>query len=114
MEFQELPEFERDLKKLLKKFRSLEDDLETVKKVLSVQPEAQPPLSFRLTGYNEQKHLVKMKKVTCKALKGRGSNSGLRIIYEYQKDVQKIIFVEIYFKAESELEDKGRIKRYYK
>jgi mRNA-degrading endonuclease RelE of RelBE toxin-antitoxin system len=113
MEFQSLPEFERDLKKLLKKFRSLKEDLETVKKVLTVQPEAMPPLSFRLNGYDEQKHLVKMKKVTCKALKGRGSNSGIRIIYEYQKDTQRIVFVEIYFKAESELEDKDRLKRYY-
>jgi mRNA-degrading endonuclease RelE of RelBE toxin-antitoxin system len=113
MEFEELPEFGRDLKKLLKKYRTLEEDLETIKKVLAVQPENRLPLSFRMTGYIEKYFLVKMKKIACKALKGRGSNSGIRIIYEYKKEMKKIVFVEIYFKGENEIEDKERLKKYY-
>ena len=113
MEFASLPEFERDLKKLQRKYRTLEEDLEIVKKVLSVQPKEQPPLSFRVSGYNDQTCLVKIKKVTCKALKGRGANSGIRIIYEYREEENKIVFVEIYFKGESELEDQERLRRYY-
>ena len=35
MTFEELAEFKKDLKKLLKKYRSLNDDLEVVKKVLN-------------------------------------------------------------------------------
>ncbi len=34
MDFDELNEFKKDLKKLLKKYRSLNDDLVVVKKVL--------------------------------------------------------------------------------
>lgn len=35
MIFEELNEYKRDLKKLLKKYRTLNDDLATVKKVLT-------------------------------------------------------------------------------
>lgn len=49
MTFEELDEFKRDLKKLLKKYRTLRDDLEIVKKVLEVMPDERPPFSFRIS-----------------------------------------------------------------
>ena len=39
MKFEELPEFQKDLKALLKKYRTLNDDLNVVKKVLEVLPD---------------------------------------------------------------------------
>jgi hypothetical protein len=39
MTFDELPEFEKDLKSLLKKYRTLNDDLDVVKKVLELKPD---------------------------------------------------------------------------
>jgi len=41
MIFEELEEFKKDLKTLLKKYRSLNEDLEVVKKILSVSIERQ-------------------------------------------------------------------------
>ena len=48
MEFEELKEFEKDKKKLVKKYRSIPDDLETVKQVLEVMPDERPPFSYRI------------------------------------------------------------------
>jgi mRNA-degrading endonuclease YafQ of YafQ-DinJ toxin-antitoxin module len=48
MTFEELGEFTKDLKKLLRRYRSLNDDLETVRKVLKVYPGERPPFSFRI------------------------------------------------------------------
>jgi mRNA-degrading endonuclease YafQ of YafQ-DinJ toxin-antitoxin module len=45
MTFDELAEFKKDLKNLLKKYRTLNDDLDVIKKVLEVTPDERPPLS---------------------------------------------------------------------
>lgn len=48
MTFDEIPEFGKDLKNLLKKYATPLDDLEVVKKVLTVYPDERPPFSFRI------------------------------------------------------------------
>jgi hypothetical protein len=47
--------------------------------------------------------------MACKALKGRGINSGLRLVYAYFSESQKIIFIELYHKNDKENEDRARI-----
>lgn len=59
-------------------------------------------------GKNVQSY--KVRKFACKALKGRGSNSGLRVIYVYQPELNKITFIEIYFKSDQENKNKERLK----
>ncbi|MFH1362075.1 MAG: hypothetical protein ABIH69_05415 [bacterium] len=114
MNFEHLSEFEKDLKKLSKKrFRSLPEDLETLKKVLTISPQASPPISFQISNLAAQHEIVKVKKFACKSLKGRGRNSGIKIIYAYHKEEQKIVFIEIYFKADRANEDGSRILKYY-
>ena len=61
---------------------------------------------------SEAIQVCKIKKFACKALKGRGVMSGIRVIYAYHIAVSKIEFVEIYFKGEKENEDHERIKEY--
>ncbi len=112
-----LPEFERDLKSLLKRFRTIEEDLSTLlraqivlfhklgvdnKGVLRI-----PGLPFSEPG------IYKVKKFACRALKGRGANSGLRLIYAYFEGADRIELVEIYFKGDQEREDKSRILKKY-
>jgi hypothetical protein len=48
MNFDAFSEFQKDLKLLLKKYRTLQDDLDIVKKVLSISPDERPPFSFRI------------------------------------------------------------------
>ncbi len=109
MTFEELTEFKKDLKNLLKKYRTLKDDLDVVKQVLATVPEARPPFSFRIDNLGLDTCVIKVKKIACKALKGRGVNSGLRLIYAYFENESKIIFVELYHKNDKENEDKQRI-----
>ena len=109
MNFDELAEFKKDLKTLLKKYRTLNDDLNVVKKVLEVMPDQRPPFSFRIDNLGVETCIIKVKKIACKALKGRGVNSGLRLIYAHFHDEQKITFIELYHKNDKENEDKTRI-----
>ena len=109
MTFDELEEFKKDLKRLLKKYRSLDDDLETVKKVLKVEPKERPPFSFRIDGLGLETCVIKEKKIACKSLKGRGVNTGLRLIYAHFEEEQSITLVELYHKNNKENEDRDRI-----
>ena len=109
MTFDELAGFKKDLKTLLKKHRSLNDDLEVVKKVLDIMPDVRPPFSFRIDDLGLETCIMKVKKIACKSLKGRGVNSGLRLIYAHFKEDQKITFIELYHKNDKENEDRRRI-----
>ena len=109
MIFEELAEFKKDLKKLLKKYRSLNDDLKVVRKVLRVEPNERPPFSFRIDGLGIETCVIKVKKIACKSLKGRGVNSGLRLIYAHFEAEQRIVFIELFHKSDKENEDRKRI-----
>lgn len=114
MNFDELPEFKRDLKTLLKKYRTLHDDITVVKKVLEILPDERPPFSFRIDQLGIETCVIKIKKMACKALKGKGVNSGFRLVYAYFPDLQKIIFIELYHKNNKENEDRNRIIENFK
>jgi mRNA-degrading endonuclease RelE of RelBE toxin-antitoxin system len=109
MKFEQLKEFEKDLKKLLKRHKTLEDDLAVVKKVLSTEPDARPPFSYRIEGLGLQSCVIKVKKIACRTLKGRGANSGLRLIYAHFEEEEKIVLIELFHKTDKELEDRERI-----
>jgi mRNA-degrading endonuclease YafQ of YafQ-DinJ toxin-antitoxin module len=109
MTFDELIEFKKDLKNLLKKYRTLNDDLEVVKKVLEIMPDERPPFIYRIDNSGLKTCVIKVKKIACKALKGRGVNSGLRLIYAHFEKEQKITFIELYHKNDKENEERQRI-----
>ena len=113
----ELPEFKKDFKKLTKKFKTLPGDFEVFK---SIQLKAFHKLkrdnkgNLRISNIGINYPLIyKVVKFACRALKGRGAKSGIRIIYAYYPDKDKIEFIEIYYKGEKENEDRERILRYY-
>ncbi|MBK8702787.1 MAG: hypothetical protein IPN33_03665 [Saprospiraceae bacterium] len=109
MEFYELPEFEKDVKQLLKKYRTLNDDLEVVKSILIKKPDDRPPFSFLINNLGIKTCVIKVKKIACKALKGSGVNSGLRLIYAYLKEENAIVLIEVYHKNDKKMEDRQRI-----
>lgn len=114
IQFDELPEFKKDLKHLLKKYRTLNEDLEVLKQDLNDEPGESPPFSFRIDGLSIKTCIIKVKKIACRALKGRGVNSGLRLIYAHFEEEEKIIFIELYHKNDKENEDKQRILNNFK
>ncbi len=109
--FEELPEFKRDLGKLLKKYKSLKEDLDVVRLVLCVYPDERAPFSFRINSLGIDKCIIKVKKIASKSFKGRGVNSGFRLIYAYFNSDNRIVFIELYHKNEKDNEDRERIIR---
>ena len=111
MEFDQLPEFDKDLKVLIKKYRTLHDDLSEVKAILKKKPDERPPFSYRIDNLGLETCIIKVKKIACKSLKGKGVNSGLRLVYAFFPDEQKITFIELYHKNDKENEDRKRIMK---
>ncbi len=111
--FRQTGEFEKDLKRLLKKRRTLSDDLEEFKKIVGFQPLG---IGKNFAIVTKQNSLVIVKaRLFCRSLKG----NSLRIIYAYiEKDLRieliGIEFIELYFKGDKANEDRERIKEYLK
>jgi mRNA-degrading endonuclease RelE of RelBE toxin-antitoxin system len=105
-----LPEYNRDFKKLAKKYRTLKSDMADVIKIFKVRPNAQPPFSFEITGLSLKTCVIKVKKIASDSFKGRGVNSGLRLIYAHFRNEQKIIFIELYHKNDKQNEERERIR----
>lgn len=109
MKIEELPEYKKELKALLKRYRTLSDDMMVVKQVLEVFPDERPPFSFRIDNLGIETCVIKVKKIACKALKGRGVNSGLRLVYAWFREERRMVFIELYHKNDKENEDRQRI-----
>jgi len=112
-----LPKFENDLKKLLKKYRSLDED---IKNFEDTALKMYHNLNNKHDGIVRISNLgivtpeiYKAKSFACKALKGRGKQSGIRIIYAYCESSSSIDYIEIYHKNEKENEDRDRILQQY-
>lgn len=108
MDFNELPEFAKEFKRLTKKYKSLPDDLEEFKRIITVEPLGNSK-HFNVITKNEHCAIVKAR-LFCRYLKG----SSLRIIYAFHCNNLKVDFIEIYFKGDQENENRERIKEYLK
>lgn len=111
-----LPEFNKDLRKL-KRFITLKDDLKifiaTGLKLYHKLKKDNKGI-FPITGLGIKKpKIYKVKKFACKSLKGKGVQSGIRVIYAHFDDIDKIEFIEIYYKGDKNNEDENRILKYY-
>ncbi|MFA7451043.1 MAG: hypothetical protein WCY79_05740 [Bacteroidales bacterium] len=114
IQFEELSEYRKDFKKLVKKYQTLHDDIAILKKILSIKPEERPPFSFQVAGTGVEAYVIIVKKIACKSLKGKGVNSGLRLVYAYCQEEHTIIFIELFHKNEKEHLDQDRITRNFK
>lgn len=115
MQFCSLSEFEDELKKLLRKYRSLEEDLATLKSVIEIYPRGQESGIVRISGLGISTEIYKVKHFRCKALKNKGVRSGIRVVYVYLQSNDEIQFVEIYYKQKDDRDcNRERILRYYK
>jgi len=112
-----IPEFKKDLKKLSKRFRTLEEDLNIF---IESQLKIYHKLGidnhgiFKISDLNIKcPEIYKARKFACRSLKGKGVYSGIRLIYTYFEDEDKVELIEIYYKQDKEKEDRERILRYY-
>ena len=113
-----LAEFDNDLKKLHKRFRTIGEDLgifienelflyhklgKDTRGVFQI-----PGLPVR-TGIK----IYKARKFACRSLKGKGVQSGVRVIYTYFEEADAVELIEIYYKGDKENEDRQRIFDYF-
>ncbi len=108
MNFNELPEFTKNCKRLGKKYLSLPEDLEVFKKVLEEVPLGTDK-HFAVLFQNSELKIAKAR-FFCRFLK----KNTLRIIYAYHPNKKEIVFIELYFKGEQAREDQQRISDYIK
>lgn len=112
-----LPEFDKDLKGLLKRFKTIEEDLDIF-------------INNELFLYHKQAidnkgvspipglpvkdiKVYKARKFACRSLKGKGVQSGIRVIYTYSEGNDTVELIEIYYKGDKDNEDRERISRHY-
>jgi hypothetical protein len=106
MNFDHTGKFAKDLKKLSKKYFSLDEDLAEFKKILSVFPIGKDR-HFTILRVSKGAKIAKAR-LFCKTLKG----SSLRIIYAQHDQLEKIVFIELYYKGDQQREDNQRIEDY--
>ena len=113
-----LPDFDKDMKKLIRRFKTLEGDLKIfIDKQLFLYHKLKVDNKGikQLSGSNiENSKIYKVKKFACRSLRGKGVQSGIRVIYGYYEEIDKIELIEIYYKGDKRNEDKGRIEKYYR
>ena len=107
-QFNQLPEFEKELSKLSKKYRSLPEDLKKLERLIAFNPVGLGTNFVTIHDLGEVK-IVKTR-LACKSLRARS----IRIIYAYHQNIFTFMHIEIYFKGDKENEDRGRIADYIK
>ena len=112
-----LEEFKRDIKKLSKRYRTLEEDLNNfINTGLYVYHKLNIEYSgiVRISNLGIETPVYKATKFSCRSLKGRGAQSGIRVIYTYKKETDTIELIEIYHKSDKDLQDNKRIFEHYR
>ena len=112
MEFRQSAKFAKELKRLKKKYKSLDQDLEKLKKVLVKYPTGWKGKNWAILKDNKKIKIIKTR-LSCASLKRRS----LRVVYAYNQPTQTvefIEFIEMYSKCDKEREDMKRIDDYLK
>ncbi len=103
-----LPEFEKEFSRLLRKYRSLNEDIKIFERFIFANPTGLGK-NFAIMHSGENLKIVKAR-MMCKSLQNRN----IRIIYAYHNDKFEFMYIEIYWKGEKENEDRERVKDYLK
>lgn len=105
MNFSESDKFRKEFKKLLKKYRTLEDDFEVAKKVIAAAPKGDGGKHWNILRRKENRYILKTR-MMCRVLKG----AELRLIYYYDGNNVEVVFIEIYYKGDKGRENQKRIE----
>ena len=106
--FNRLPKFEKELKRLGRKYPSLSDDLIEFETTLVAHPTGIGN-NFKIIHHSPKLKLVKAR-LACRSLRDRS----IRVIYAYHEDKITFVYIEMYFKGDKANEDRQRISEYLK
>lgn len=102
--FDKTDAFQKDFKKLEKRYRTLKEDFKRLQRALYVCAMPTDKHTAILVGDKVYK-IIKIR-MACKTLR----KSSLRVVYAYFEQEQRIEFIELYFKGNKENEDRERTK----
>ncbi len=107
-----ISEFAKDKKRL--KADSIDDDLETFEKAFEVDGTKLPGIIriSRLGKKGVNTPIYKARKFRCKSM-GGGARSGVRLVFAYIKEDDKVFYIEIYKKNRKSNHDEKRIVKYF-
>jgi hypothetical protein len=100
--------FQKEFKKLQKKYKTLPADFDVLKVVLEDQPTGNSSKHWVILKQEGEKFIFKTR-MMCRCLKG----SSLRVIYYYDGKTIELVYLEIYFKGNKATEDSKRIQDFW-
>ncbi len=109
MEFGETSEFAHDLKRLRKKYLSLDEDVTALREAIEVSPSGDGAKHCNCMRRAGDVIVYKIR-LACRYLQA----SRMRVIYAHHVKERKVVFIELYYKGEHVHEDGGRITAYLK
>ena len=114
MLIKKLPEFDKEFKKLSKKYPSLESDFRDFENALVMSPKDNIPISW--LGKDIIGEFYKVKKFRCESITRQSQNSWIRIVYNYLESENRIelTYIEIYQKNKKSNHDIERIMTLFK
>ncbi len=117
IEFESTSEFDKELKKFTRKYKSLPEDIKTFKSALYLAHFMEGIASesigiFPISHKSLPEGFFVAKKFACKSLKGSGSRSGFRVVYQLDKNCYKLCFIEMFHKNNKSVPDFERLKRF--
>lgn len=121
MNFEQTPEFQKDLKRLSKKWRSLPGDVKAAQRDITplyIEQDGVDIVRLREAFFGGYKAAILTTTATAEVVKMRldvadlGVSDKVRIIFIAIKSHGKVTFIELYAKNEKPREDKARIKKY--
>ena len=119
--FKHHPKFPKEKRKMIAKCPSLKEDFETFKNALCtdiIYNNFDVPTNnnkyFQISGLSKNVTLPVfiVKKFRCQDI-NKGSDSGFRLTFVYDKKERLIYFVEFYHKNKKKIEDKNRINNLF-
>lgn len=117
IDYKRVTEFDKELKKLLKRFSTLDDDIEVFKKnaiELLFCQNIDNGSCIRINRPRIQTPVFKAKKFASRSLKGKGVRSGIRIVFAFEEIENAITFLEIYYKEKDDTDcNLKRICKYF-
>lgn len=100
--------FTKSLKKYQKKYRSLNQDMAGLLKVITKVPKGNKSKHWVTLKQVDQKFVFKTR-LMCRSLKG----ASFRVIYYYDGKKLELIFLEMYFKGDKESENKVLVQKFW-
>ncbi len=114
-------EFEKEFKKLNKKYLSLKENFDDFCETLELDPIWESLLSSHIVqiswlGEEVKGDFYKVRRFVCKSISWNSSNSWIRIVYKHSKEsieFCEIEFIEIYHKNQKSNHSIERLKKHY-